>query len=70
MINDGVSLVKTFRRDDVLVGDAFVLVGRPAAVAMEPDVMLLRDLAELLVVRHIDSFLTLHPVILSPAKNL
>ena len=54
MIHDRVGFIEAFRRDDVLVGDAFVLVTRRRAVAMKPDVMLLRDLPELLIIWHVD----------------
>jgi hypothetical protein len=37
----------------VLVGDAFVLVAWPRTVAMKPNVMLLRHLTELLIIRHV-----------------
>src|SRR5205814_7950210 len=53
VIHDRISFVEAFGRDDVFVGDAFVLVGRTAAIAMEPDVMLAWNLAELVIVRHL-----------------
>src|SRR5436190_2125894 len=59
MIHDRVSLVEAFRRDDVLVVDAFVLVTRSGAVAMEPDVVLPRNFAESLIMRHVFSLLFL-----------
>src|SRR5438552_7364164 len=52
MIHDRVGFVESFRRNDVLVGDAFVLVSRRRAVAMEPDMMFPRHLAQFMVVRH------------------
>ena len=52
MIHDRVGLIEPLRGDDVLVGDAFVLVSRRGAVAMKPDVMLPRDLSESLILRH------------------
>src|SRR5207253_9600206 len=45
MIHDRVGLIESFRRNDVLVGNAFVFVSGRRAVAMEPDVMLPRHLA-------------------------
>ncbi len=45
MIHNRVSFVETFRRDDVLVSDAFILVRRRGPVSMKPDVMLPRHLA-------------------------
>ena len=53
VIHDRVRLIESFRGEDVFVGDAFVLVGRRRAVAMKPDVMLLRNLTELLIIRHV-----------------
>ena len=58
MIHDREGFIEAFRGDDVLVVDAFVLVTRPRAVAMKPDVMLPRDLSESLIIRH-DRFLLL-----------
>ena len=53
MIDDRVRFVETFRRDDVLVSDPLILEGGPASVAMKPDVMLFRNLTELLIIRHV-----------------
>src|SRR5207248_1730580 len=44
MIHYREGFVETFGGNDVLVGDAFVFVGRRGAVAMKPDVMLSRNL--------------------------
>src|SRR5207248_4780366 len=52
MIHDGIGFVESLRRNDVFVGDAFVLVGRRCAVAMKPDVMLSRNLTESLIKWH------------------
>src|SRR5438132_543232 len=52
MVHDRVSFIEAFGGDNVLVSDALILVGRPLAVATEPDVMLARHFAELLVVWH------------------
>src|SRR5438552_8838717 len=54
VIHDRIGFVESFRRNDVLVGDAFVLVGWCRAVAMKPDVMLPRNFAKFLIKRHID----------------
>src|SRR6266481_9620768 len=53
MIHDGIGFVESLRRNDVFVGDAFVLVGRRRAVAMKPDVMLSRNLTESLIKWHV-----------------
>src|SRR3981081_2786703 len=52
MIHDRVGLIEPLRRDDVLVGDAFVLVSRGGTIAVKPDVMLPRNLPEFLILRH------------------
>src|SRR4030081_2152097 len=52
MVHDRVGLIEPLRSDDVLVGDAFVLVRRRGAIAVKPDVMLPRDLSESLILRH------------------
>src|SRR5207302_9434781 len=52
VIHDRISFIKSLGGEDVLIGDAFVLIGRRRAVAMKPDVMLLRNLTELLIIRH------------------
>src|SRR6266481_5758120 len=61
MIHDGIGFVESLRRDDVFVGDAFVLVGRRRAVAMKPDVMLSRNLTESLIKWHVFLSLGCHP---------
>ena len=53
VIDDRIRFVESFRGEDVFVGDAFVLVGWRRTVAMKPDVMLLRHLTELLIIRHV-----------------
>ena len=53
MIDDRVSFIESFGRDDVFVSDPLILKRRTAAVAMKPDVMLLRNLTELLIIRHV-----------------
>src|SRR5438876_4849659 len=55
VIHDRISFIKSLGGEDVLIGDAFVLIGRRRAVAMKPDMMLLRNLTELLIVRHGES---------------
>ena len=52
VIHDRVGLIESLRREDMFVGDAFVLIGRRRAVAMKPDVMLFRNLTESLIIRH------------------
>src|SRR5207249_10428831 len=52
VIHDRVGFVESLRRDDVLVGDAFVLKRWRRAVAMKPDVMLPRNLTESLLKWH------------------
>src|SRR5439155_26988884 len=52
VIHDRVRLVETLRGENVLVGDALVLIGRPLPVAMKPDVMFPRDFSQSLVIRH------------------
>src|SRR4029077_4035184 len=52
MIHDGIGFVKSLRRYDVFVGDAFVLVGRRCAVAMKPNVMFSWNLTKSLIKRH------------------
>src|SRR5438874_3385802 len=61
MIHDGIGFVESLRRNDVFVGDAFVLVGRRRAVAMKPDVMLSRNLTESLIKWHVFLPLGCHP---------
>ena len=53
VIHDGIGFVKSLRRDDVFVGDAFVLVGWRGAIAMKPDVMFPRNLTESLIKWHV-----------------
>ena len=53
VIDDRIGFIESFRGEDVFVGDAFVLIGWPPTVAMKPDVMLLRHLPELLIIRHV-----------------
>src|SRR2546426_3679005 len=52
VIHDRVRLVETLRGENVLVGDALVLIGRPLPVAVKPDVMFPRDFSQSLVIRH------------------
>src|SRR3984893_14682716 len=54
VIHDRVGFVEPLRGKDMLVSDAFVFVSRRRAVAMEPDVMLSRNLTELMIIRHVD----------------
>src|SRR6267154_2130247 len=61
MIHDGIGFVESLRRNDVFVGDAFVLVGRRGAVAMKPDVMLSWNLTKSLIKRHVFLPLGYHP---------
>src|SRR5881398_3864414 len=61
MIHDGIGFVESLRRNDVFVGDAFVLVGRRRAVAVKPDVMLSRNLTESLIKWHVFLPLVCHP---------
>src|SRR5919204_4658651 len=61
VIHDGVSFVEALGRHDVLIVDTLVLVTRSRTVAMEPDVMLPRHLAELSIIRHSRSPLKCHP---------
>src|SRR5438093_13458799 len=49
VIHDRVGFVESLRRDDMLVSDAFVLVGGRRAVALKPDVMLSWNLTESLI---------------------
>src|SRR6266540_371753 len=52
VIHDRICLIESLRRENVLVGDAFVLVARPRSVAMEPDVMFPRYFSQFLIIRH------------------
>src|SRR6266567_5311075 len=61
VIHDRVGFVESFSRDDMLVSDALVLVGRRRAVAMKPDVMLPRNLTESLIKWHNFVPLVCHP---------
>src|SRR5438067_13866958 len=61
MIHDGIGFVESLRRNDVFVGDAFVLVGCRRAVAMKPDVMLSLNLTESLIKWHVFLPLGCHP---------
>src|SRR5207249_10412680 len=61
VIRDRVGFVESLRRDDMLVSDAFVLVGGRRAVAMKPDVMLWWDLPESLIKCHNFVPLGCHP---------
>src|SRR6267154_6336768 len=61
MIHNGIGFVESLRRNDVFVGDAFVLVRRRRAVAMKPDVMFPRNLTESLIKWHIFLPLGCHP---------
>src|SRR6266403_5189013 len=61
MIHDGIGFVESLRRNDVFVGDAFVLVGRRRAVAMKPDVMFSWNLTKSLIKRHVFLPLGCHP---------
>src|SRR5258705_6109786 len=56
MIHDRVRLIESLRGENVLIGDAFVLIARRRSVAMEPDVMFPRDVSQSLVIRHCRSF--------------
>src|SRR5437764_10539614 len=61
MIHDGIGFVESFRRNDVFVSYALVLVGRRRAVAMKPDVMLSRNLTDSLIKWHVFLPLVCHP---------
>src|SRR5438552_8326882 len=61
VIHDRVGFVESLRRDDMLVSDAFVLVGGRRAVAMKPDVMLSWNLTESLIKWHNFVPLGCHP---------
>jgi hypothetical protein len=52
MIHDRVGFVKSLRGDDVFVGDTFVFKCRRRAIAMKPNVMFSRNLAELMIKWH------------------
>src|SRR5207249_6573845 len=52
VIHDRVRLVEALRGENVLVGDAHVLIGRPLHVTVKPDVMFQRNLSQSLVIRH------------------
>src|ERR1700730_13726970 len=54
VIHDRISLIESLCREDVLVSDAFVFVTRSGAIAMKPDMMLSRNLTELVIIRHVD----------------
>src|SRR5205814_8167458 len=68
VIDDRIGLIKSLRREDVLIGNAFILIGRRRPVAVKPDVMFPRDFAQSLIVRHSRS--SFYSVILSAVKNL
>src|SRR5439155_26639939 len=61
MIHDGIGFFESLRRNDVFVGDAFVLKRWGRAVAMKPDVMLPRNLTESLIKWHNFVPLGCHP---------
>src|SRR5260370_27201725 len=69
MIHDRVRLIESLRCEDVLIGNAFVLIRRRRPVAVKPDVMLPRNFAQSLIIRH-SGLLLLYSVILSAATNL
>src|SRR5207253_4368627 len=52
VIHDRVRFIETLRGENVLVGDALVLIGRPLPVAVKPDVMFPRDFSQSLIIRH------------------
>src|SRR5207249_6612525 len=52
VIHDRIRLIESLRGENVLVGDALVLVARRRSVAMEPDVMFPRDFSQFLIIRH------------------
>src|SRR5207237_1288876 len=52
VVRAAIGFVVPFRRNDLLVCDALVLVSRRSAVAMKPDMMFPRHLAQFMVVRH------------------
>ena len=70
MIDNGVRFIEAFRRDDVLVSDPLILVGGPASIAMKPDMMLFRNLAELLIIRHVYSPLQIASCVLLLLQSL
>src|SRR6266508_2922242 len=51
VIHDRVRFIETLRGKNVLVGDAFVLIGRPLPVTVKPDVMFPRDFSQSFVSR-------------------
>src|SRR5437762_7463919 len=61
VIHDRVGFVESLRRNDVFVGDAFVLKRWGRAVAMKPNVMLPRNLTESLIKWHNFVPLGCHP---------
>ena len=54
VIHDRISLVESLRREDMLVGDAFIFISWRRAIAMKPDMMLSRNFAKFLIVGHFD----------------
>src|SRR4029077_9171450 len=52
VIHDRISFIKPLRGEDMFVSDAFILIRRRSAVAMKPDMMLSRNLTELVIIRH------------------
>src|SRR5439155_20456635 len=52
MVHDRVGFVETFGGDDMLVSNALILVGRALTIATEPNTVLTRHFAWLLVIRH------------------
>src|SRR5436190_16963072 len=52
VIHDRVRLIESLRCEDMLIGNAFVLIRRRRPVAVKPDVMFPRDFAQSLIIRH------------------
>src|SRR5882762_17233 len=72
VIHDRIGLVESLGGEYMLVSDAFVFVTRSGAIAMKPDMMLSRNLTELLIIRHRSSFKlwsTPHPTLSSSPRG-
>src|SRR5438046_2898234 len=52
VIHDRVRLIESLRCEDMLIGNAFVLIRPRRPVAVKPDVMFPRDFAQSLIIRH------------------
>src|SRR5437667_11573572 len=72
VIHDRIGLVESLSGEHMLVSDAFVFVTRSGAIAMKPDMMLSRNLTELLIIGHRSSFTlwsTHHPTLSSSPRG-